>query len=198
MSMPEDNPFKRSPQAPITYDSPPPKSSKKGWLIGCGIVGLLGLLVCCGGFAFLGIKGPAMISDAVNAAMAEELRGQLAVDPSVQQQIGDIQTLEFDFTKTIEAATKASEAGEEPNVMAFRVNGSNGSGVVVVRQDTSQPGRVGIKSAKLVMEDGTEYPLDLGAINAAPPGNLQINLDDVINDGQAESADVTLEIDPTQ
>ena len=187
MSMPQDNPFKKT-DDPIYVDAPPQKSSKKGCLIGCGIAGFLGLLVCCGGAAYFGIKGPALIADAVNTAMAEQLQGKLSGDPSVQQQIGEIQSLEFDFTKMIEAAQKASEAGEEPP-LAFRIQGSAGSGMVYIVQDKSVPNGVGIKSGKLVMDDGTEYPLDAGAVNEAASGGLQINLDDMIDDGNAETAD---------
>ena len=185
--MPENNPFKRT-NDPIYVDGPPQKSSKKGWLIGCGIAGLIVLLVCCGGVAFFGIKGPAFIADAVNAAMAEQLQGQLADDPSVQQQIGEIQSLEFDFTKTIESAKKASEAGEEPR-LAFRIQGSAGSGMVYIVQDKSAPNGVGISSGTLVMDDGTEYPLDANAVNEAAKGGLQINIDDMIDDGNAEPQD---------
>lgn len=187
MSMPEDNPFKRSPQDPVYVDGPPQSSSKKGCLIGCGIVGLLGLLVCCGGVAFFGIKGPGMLASVVDAAVAEELRSQLPSDPNVQQHIGEIKTLNFDFTKTIENAQKASEAGEETS-MAFRIEGSNGSGVVLIVQDPSGPNGAGIKSGKLIMDDGSEYPLDMEAIRAAPPGTLEIELDEMFDDGQAEPA----------
>ena len=186
MSMPQDNPFKRN-DDPVYADGPPQKSSKKGCLIGCGIAGLIGLLVCCGGVAYFGIKGPAFIADAVNAAMAEQLQGQLASDPSVQEQIGEIQSLQFDFTKTIESAQKASEAGDEPR-LAFRIQGSAGSGMVYIVQDKSAPNGVGIKSGTLVMDDGTEYPLNAGAVNDAA-GGLQINMDDIIDDGNAETQD---------
>jgi len=179
MSMPEDNPFKKSDDA-IYVDGPPQQSSKKGCLIGCGIAGFLGLLVCCGGVAYFGVRAPAMI--------AEQVEGQLAADPSVQQQIGVIQSLELDVTTTFEQAQKASEAGEDPR-LAFRIQGSAGSGMVYIVQDESVAGRLEIKSGTLVMDDGTEYPLDAGAVNEAAPGGLQINLDDMIDDGDVETKD---------
>ena len=73
--------------------------------------------------------------------------------------------------------------------MAFRIQGSAGSGIVYIVQDKSAPGGLGIKSGTLVMEDGTEYPLDVGAVNEAAPGGLQINLDDMIDDGNVEPQD---------
>lgn len=197
MSMPEDNPFKRTPSDSVTFDGPPQKSSKKGWMIGCGLVGLLGLLICCGGAAYLGIKGPAMLTGVMNEAMVGPLTEQLTNEPSVQDQIGEIQSLEFDLTQTMENAQKAGEAGQDPKI-AFRIQGTNGSGVVLIQQDASGPGGAGIKSGTLIMDDGTEYPLDVGAIKAGPPGNLQINLDDVIDDGQAEVTDGPLEIGPIE
>ena len=187
MSMPQDNPFKKT-DDPTYVDGPPPQSSKKGCLIGCGIVGLIGLLVCCGGVAYFGVKGPAMLEGLVNESLATEFKPKLAADPSVQEQIGEIQSLEFDFTRTIENAQKASEPGSEPP-MAFRIQGSAGSGIVYIVQDKSAPGGLGIKSGTLVMEDGTEYPLDVGAVNEAAPGGLQINLDDMIDDGNVEPQD---------
>jgi hypothetical protein len=114
----------------------------------------------------------------------------------VQQQIGDIQSLEFDFTKTIENAQKASESGEEPR-MAFRIQGSKGSGVVLIENDPGSADGAGIKSGTLVMDDGTEYPLDMETIRSESATDLQIEFDDMIDEGQAESAAETepIEID---
>ena len=187
MSMPQDNPFKKS-DDPIYVDGPPQKSSKKGCLIGCGIVGLIGMLVCCGGVAYFGVRGPAMLEGLVNESLAVDLQPKLAADPSVQEQIGEIQTLTFDFTKTIENAQKAAESGGDPP-MAFRIQGSAGSGMVYIVQDKAAKGGLGIKSGTLVMDDGSEYPLDAGVVNEAAAGGLQINLDDMIDDGNVETQD---------
>ena len=152
------------------------------------MVALIGLLVCCGGLAYFGAKGPALLSNMVNQAMAEQVRGQLEAEPNVQEQIGEIQTLEFDFTRTVENAQQSSEAGQEPK-MAFRIQGSKGSGVVLIENDPSGPGGAGIKSGTLVMDDGTEYPLDTESIGAAVPTDLEINFDDMIDVGESESLD---------
>lgn len=201
MSTIEDNPFKKSDDAAFSQ-APRQGSGTKKWLLGCGIVGLIGMLICCGGMVYFASKGPQFLSNAVNAAMAEQLRTQLASEPSVQQHIGQIEALEFDFTQTVENAQKAQGAGGEPR-LAFKIRGSNGQGVVLVVQDGSGPGGAGIKSGTLVMDDGTEYPLDIEAMKSAGPSSLDINFDDAIDDGQtvpsgnapAEVPPISLEVD---
>jgi hypothetical protein len=76
-------------------------------------------------------------------------------------------------------------AGGEPR-MAFRIKGTNGQGYVMVVQDPSSPNGVGIKSGTLIMDDGTEFPLDMSAVRSAPPSTLEINMDDVITEGQPD------------
>jgi len=186
MSTHETDTLQHPQGSPVYAEEPPQKSKNRGCLIGCGVAALIGLLICCGGIAYFGVKGPAFLANAVNQAMAEQVRSQLSVEPNVQQQIGDIQSLEFDFTKTIENAQKASEAGEEPK-MAFRIQGTKGSGVVLIENDAAGPNGAGIKSGTLVMDDGTEYPLDMEAIRSDAPTDLQIDFDDMIDEGQSES-----------
>jgi hypothetical protein len=36
------------------------------------------------------------------------------------------------------------------------------------------------------MDDGTEFPLDMSAVRSAPPSTLEINMDDVITEGQPD------------
>jgi hypothetical protein len=183
MSTQQDNPFKRNDDTMFSEQAPR-KSGKRTLLIGCGIFGLLGMLVCCGGVAYFAYQGPKLMAQAVNAAMAVQLQQQLAADPNVQQKIGTIESLEFDFTRMIEEAQKPG-AGGEPR-MAFRIKGTNGQGYVMVVQDPSSPNGVGIKSGTLIMDDGTEFPLDMSAVRSAPPSTLEINMDDVITEGQPD------------
>ncbi len=192
MSTIQDNPFKRSDDA--DFSQAPPKNSNKKWLVGCGIVGLLGMLICCGGVAYFAYKGPQMLTDAVNAAMAGELQAQLSTDATVQDQLGEIESLEFDFAETQQSA--AQSGGGEPK-LAFRVKGSKGEGVVLVVPDQSSGGSPKMKSGTLVMSDGTEYPLDL----SSGSGGMEVNMDDVIDDGDApeetpaDAAPINLEVD---
>lgn len=188
MSTIEPDTLQSSQPSPVYGEQPPQKSSNRGCWIGCGVVALIGLLICCGGIAYFGVKGPAFLANAVNEAMADQVRGQLAVEPNVQAQIGEIQSLEFDFTKTIENAQKASESGQEPK-MAFRIQGTKGSGVVLIENDPSGPGGAGIKSGTLVMDDGTEYPLDMESIGPPSSTDMQINFDDMIDEGESASED---------
>jgi len=189
MSMNQTDPFQATPTNPEYAEAPPQKSSNRGCLIGCGVAALVGLLICCGGVAYFAVRGPAFLANVVNEAMGAQIRQQLATEPSIQQRIGEIQSLEFDMTQTVENAQQASEAGEEPK-MVFRIVGSNGSGIVLIEHDPAGPDGAGIKSGTLVMDDGTEYPLDIEAIKAAAPSDLPIDLDATIDDGQLESLEI--------
>lgn len=199
MSTIQDNPFKRSDDA--DFSQTPPQKSNRKWLVGCGIVGLLGMLICCGGVAYFAYKGPALLSDALNAAMAGELQAQLSTDANVQERIGEIESVSFDFNETAQAQ-QGAQPGSEPR-LAFRVKGSKGEGVVLVVPDQSSGGSPRMKSGTLVMSDGTEYPLDLSAGSEG----AEISLDDVIDEGEAaqeteeteatpaDSAPINLEVD---
>jgi hypothetical protein len=178
----QDNPFKRNDDA--MFQAPPRSSGTRKILIGCGIFGFLGMLICCGGVAFFSYRAPAFMAQAVNAALGVQLQQQLASEPNIQQKIGTIQSLEFDFTRMIEEAQKSGGNGEPR--LAFRIKGTNGQGYVMVVQDPASPNGVGFKSCTLIMDDGTEVPLDMAAMNSAPPSTLEINLDDVVTEGQSE------------
>lgn len=185
----EDNPFKRNDDA--MYQQPTRgSSSKKPLLIGCGIFAFLGLLICCGGIAYLVKTGPQWFSSIISSTLAPQIQSQVAADPNVQQRIGEIKSLEFDVNRYAENVQAASQSGSEPQ-FPFRVEGDLGSGMILVTidQNPSAPGGVGIRSGRLVMDDGTEYPLDVGAIKAGAPGNLQINMDDLFDDGEVVSPD---------
>ncbi len=173
MSMNADNPFDVNPNAPgnsgASYgQAPPKKSTAKYWLLGCGITGLLAVLVCCGGSLLMTQFGLGML--------AGEFQKQLDGNPVIVEHIGDIESMSMSWGDTIQGAQNAEGGAEE---MAFAITGTKGSGTVYIRQDKSGDG-TGMQSARLVMTDGTSYPIEL-----APSFDQDVNLDEMFDEGQA-------------
>ncbi len=154
MSMSPNNPFE-DPQNDQGYlqdqgsGQTPKTKSGKGCLIGCGIAGILGLLLCCGGGVF-------MVQFGVSA-LADQLERQIAGDPAIVEHIGDIESLEVNWSATIEEAQKT---GDQDSGLIFEIKGSKGSGQFLVKQDK---GGEGIDMATLILPDGTRIPVNLGS-----------------------------------
>ena len=187
MSMPPNNPFDRNQR---TEDqrfgrAPEPRgSSTKFWLLGCGIAGLLVVLICCGGIVMIGQFGGSML--------AGQLREQVDGHPVIEEHIGEIESLEMSWGETFE---RAQAGGDEAEELAFTIEGSKGSGVLMVQQD--QQGEVSrIESAVLVMPDGNRYPIELepglGDVDPGPQGDFG----DMIDDGVPAEEEVPEPVEP--
>ena len=121
---------------------PPPKKSSNTllWVLGIlGVLGLGGLAVCCGGGYMMYSWGTNMI--------AQEMQPRIENDPAVQEHIGEIQSMSFDF-----GATQQRQADE---VMVFSVSGTKGSGQVEIADVE------GSQSCVLILADGRRFDIAL-------------------------------------
>lgn len=184
MSMSPNNPFEDDQNDQGDAQSSAPAKSRKGCLIGCSIAGILALLVCCGGVVLLMRGGGQMLADFMNTALSSEYQRQLAGNPVIVEHIGEIVSLDFDLSTTFEEAQKSAERGEETH-WVFKIEGSKGSGTLIVQQDTSGGG-TDIKSATLVMPDGTRHSIDVSATPAVE--ELEFDLSDMIDAGEIDTA----------
>ncbi|TWU42801.1 cytochrome c oxidase assembly factor Coa1 family protein [Novipirellula artificiosorum] len=169
MSMNSDNPFQNPNAAPrnpqgqfpsgqLPQGSPPPKKSNVWlWVLGTIVVlGVVGGLVCCGGSYFMFQMGQGM--------MGEEITRQIDGDPTVVEQIGEIESVKMSISET---ANQEMTQGK-PGAIAFDIQGDKGSGVLVIQQDQGVPGQpFALRSAELVLPDGTRHQL-IPADNAEP------------------------------
>ncbi len=170
----------------------PKKKSNKGCLIGCGVAGVLGLLVCCG--------GGGMLFWFAMSAYGEIVKAELQGNPVIVEHIGDIESVDFSFNGSFEAAEAGNAAGETQ--IAFDLHGSKGSGRVVIVQGQGGQDGSPIQSAILILPDGTSVPIN---INAGPNEleELDMNFDDLIESGDiqlnpnAESTQPTAADQPT-
>ncbi|MFK8113312.1 MAG: cytochrome c oxidase assembly factor Coa1 family protein [Rubripirellula sp.] len=176
MSMAPNDPFENPNSPGASQQQPPQKKGGKGCLIGCGIAGILGVLVCCGGGVFMAQFGVGMY--------AEIVQDQLADDPVMVENIGEIESITHSWSGTIAAAQEA-EGGDSP--LSFDVQGSKGSGQLRVVQDKSGDG-TGIKSAVLILEDGTRIPLELSQVGVSDLDDIDMQLNDLIDTGEATDA----------
>jgi hypothetical protein len=155
------------------FAQPPPKKGGKGLLIGCGIVGLLGVLVCCGGVAMVGVWGPGIAGDAV--------RPEVENSATVIEHIGEIESMSLNFSATVEEA-QSVEPGQQ-GLMVFDVQGTKGGGKIVAQQSpTSQ----GIDSAVLVLPSGERLPIELASGSAEELDDIEVELNDLIETGSTE------------
>lgn len=148
MSMNPNNPFDRQQGDPDFGHSPPPSKSGKGCLIGCLGVGFLAVFVCCGGTVAVMYFALSVLSD--------EYKRQLTGNPVIEEHIGNIESMEFSWSATVEENSGNQGGGAQ---IGFEIQGSKGSGRVLIEQDQGAGNM--IKSAILVLPDGTRIPIDL-------------------------------------
>ena len=150
MSTNPNDPF-QNPNA-VGYEQAPPKKGK-GCLIGCLLIGLVGLLVCCGGGYFLFSAGMSISGEALTA--------QIQDDPSIREHIGEIESASFSFSGTMEEAQSAQAEGGQPGAV-FEIEGSKGSGRLIISDNG------GDGTATLKLPDGSTYPVASPIRTASP------------------------------
>ena len=149
MSNNPNNPFDDNQQNQGYSQGAPPQKSSKVWLWVLGTIGVLGVvgaLVCCGGGYFAMKAGTGML--------AEVFKQQLIGNPTIDEHIGDIESMEMNFGAT------QQHADESQGAIAFDISGSKGSGTILIKQDPSGDG-TGIATAELIMSDGSRHPVDV-------------------------------------
>ncbi|NND97995.1 MAG: hypothetical protein HKN47_11765 [Pirellulaceae bacterium] len=154
MSMAPNNPFDNPQQDSLSQQ---PVKQKKGgsvwvWIFAIvGVLGLVGVMVCCGGGYFAYRQGTAFLAD--------EIKVKLDGNPVIEENIGEIESMSMNFSAVVEEAQKQQEQGnnEAPPSLVFDIEGTKGSGRVLVRQDPSgQP-----DALELIMSDGTRHKIEL-------------------------------------
>ena len=120
----------------------PARKSSNVLLIALGGVGGFMLLncFCCIGLSLFGLN---MIED--------EVEPQLAGDPTVQEQIGTVESFEMDFLASMEYP--------DADMLVFNVKGVLGEGIIIAECVTQDDGSELVVSAKLKLPDGREYDL---------------------------------------
>lgn len=127
-----------------------PPRKRSPWLIVLIIllvVGGGGIAICCGGGYFAMQKGLDVFAESVK----EDLRN----DPVIRQQLGEVQSVEMDFS----ASAQASQGDQQ--VMVFDVEGTKGSGRVRGEVMKSDPNQVRLENARLELPDGSTHELEL-------------------------------------
>ena len=148
-------------------------SSVGKWLIGCGLAGVLGVLVCCGG-------GYMLIQFSLNA-IGTTIRSEIAESPVVEEHLGQIESFSFDFGAFIDEAEN-QEPGQAPPLV-FAIEGTKGSGQIFVQP--SSGGGSTVESAVLVLPSGDRYPIELSGPDAELEG-FDIEDGDFVEPGTAQ------------
>ncbi len=124
---------------------PPIEAEKKGsktCLIVSLVLGglLLCVLCCCGGGYFLMNVGGSQFAESARLAVQD--------DPTVQEHIGEIQSIELDWMQSIE---RQSQPGEE-RMFAFTISGTKGSGTLTIY--INEANQAEAETGELLTEDG--------------------------------------------
>lgn len=131
----------------------PKKSNALWWILGIlAAVTIGGTLLCCGGFYYMFSFGSQMI--------ATETKRLISTDPTIQEHIGDIKEMSFNFS-----ATGAAGGGE---TLVFDVNGENGSGQIQVVVNNQQGAGPTISSCTLILPNGERHEIELVEPSAEP------------------------------
>jgi hypothetical protein len=142
---PGGSPYAGAPQRPAPKKGP-------NWLliigIGVGVLALGGaaLGVCCCG-------GGALAFPALTQVVGDEVAKQVKDDPAIQEHIGDIEKITYNFTESMEASADGDER------MAFDVEGSKGSGLLIV-EGANSGNEIDVTYGELVMPDGGTFYLE--------------------------------------
>jgi hypothetical protein len=115
------------------------------WLL-LGGGGVLALLCCgCGGLVFFSLN-----------FMEESFKKELANDPVVQEHVGEVESVDWDFVKSAEEAD--GKGGPAP--MVLHVKGSKGEADVIGEQAGSdEEGNLKLRNGVLRLPSGEEFKL---------------------------------------
>lgn len=139
-------PYVQNPYGQNPYGPQPPRGGASSWLwIVLGVGG--GLFVCClgccGVFALVGF-GELDKED-------QQVKAQVADDPVIVEHIGDIVSIERDWSQSIDE--------EDMNIWYFRVVGTKGEGDLIVKEQAGlnlDETEIQIEWAKLRLASGEE------------------------------------------
>lgn len=146
----------QNPYAPSSGMQPPPKKSSYLWLyILLGVLGFFAL-GCCGCVG-LGMWGMGRVQDELGKVML----AQAGQNPVVQEKLGEVRSARMNF---IESAQESEKNPGQPGSLVFDVEGSKGSGKLVVQQDGPEK----LKFRELRLSSGETINLDEGSTPATP------------------------------
>lgn len=135
--------------------APPKKSNTWVWVLGViGVVGLLTVMLCCGGLYFAYQKG--------TQVLGEQLKPELEGNAVIVEHIGEIESLQMNLTDLVAEVQKHQEenrSGDPPQLL-FDIEGTKGSGKVTMN---TNPGSGRPTNVVLITEDGERHEIDLGA-----------------------------------
>jgi hypothetical protein len=136
------NPFSPAPGA---YQQPK-KSNTWLWVL-LGVGGIFAVVCCgCGGVGY-------MLMQTGFTVIEQDLQNRLAGDPTVQEHIGNVQSVELDFIASVQESEK--RGGDQ--VFRFHVTGDKGNADVVGGQPPQ--GGTTVSNPILILPSGEEIPL---------------------------------------
>lgn len=124
------------------YQQPPPSGGSLTWLWVLLGVGGGFIFLCCGGCCFLAMIGL--------EEEEKEIEAMLAGNAAIEQHIGDIESIDRDWTKSLEE--------EDDNIWVFRIVGDKGEGDLIIKEagGFNLEEDLELEWAKLMLDSGEE------------------------------------------
>ncbi len=117
------------------------------WALGCGGVGLIVMLVCCGGVGVFGVN-----------LMSTEAELALRDNAQIREHLGELSSVRVNLLKSV------SQEGDD--VWVYDLTGAKGNGELTTLQTTDDNGDEVFHSAKLRLSDGKTVDIEM-----QPPAN---------------------------
>jgi len=116
-----------------------------GWILAIvGVLGVLGLLVCCGGgYALMNVGFDMMGAQATTAIRS---------NPTANDKIGEVKSCKVDFPASA-AHPENQKKDNQRQILVFNVEGTKGSGILT-GELVNQPGQQELKPRELRMSTG--------------------------------------------
>ncbi len=137
--------------------APPQKSKSLRWIVIIAGVGLVGMVLCCGGPLLLTYFG----FNFAGKILASQVRTMIESNPDFASEIGTIESMEMNI---MESARYKQEKGDEG--LVFDVKGSRGSGQLFV---VPEPGGKEFSMIVLRLPDGREIELLSAELDVSMP-----------------------------
>jgi hypothetical protein len=122
-----------------------PKQGGSGclyWTLGCGAVGMIGVLLCCGGIGILGVN---MISTEVELALRDNAQ--------IREHLGELTSVRANLMKTM------THAGDD--LWVYDLVGTKGKGELTAHQTTNDAGDEVFHTATLRLSDGQTIEINM-------------------------------------
>lgn len=117
------------------------------WTLGCAVVGVVMMFVCCGGIGYFGIN-----------LMTSEVQAELRDHPQIREHLGELSSVRLNLFKSM--------AHDGEDIWVYDLTGAKGKGEITIHHVTDESGDEAFHSATLRLSDGQTIQIQFDKKNA--------------------------------